>query len=128
LANAPREADYDIANQLVNYAISLNQGNELMELLTRLRPAYARQKNIIDALKTWDQYVAQALANMNRPEELFAHQTQMTRDYPFDVNIQVNYANVLAGRGEIDAALKFLAQVKEKNGPWQSSELHQLRS
>lgn len=128
LAKTPVEADYSIANQLLNYTNSLNQGNEKLALVDSLKPVYQRQKHIVEVMQQWDQYVIYALQSMDRPEELFAKQRQMAQDYPFNYTVQTNYANALASRGEIDAATKYLAEIELKNAPWQDYELQQLRS
>ncbi len=128
LTKHPREADYSVANQLLNYTNSLNLGNERMEILNILKPVYERQKSIIEAMQQWDQNLVQALQMMNRPEEVFAKQEKMAQDYPFNYYIQVNYANALASRGEIDAAVKYLSDISIKNAPWEEYELQYLKS
>ncbi|MEW6733429.1 MAG: hypothetical protein AB1489_19030, partial [Acidobacteriota bacterium] len=128
LVKTPCEAEYGIANQLLNFSAALNQGNERLELLTTLKPVYQRQTSLLEPLQVWDQFVVQALQNMGREEEAFAKQREMAESYPFNVGVQINYASMLASRGEVDQAVKHLAIAVEKNGPWLEYELGQLKS
>ena len=127
LAARPRDAEYGLATHLLNFTGSLNQGNELLEFLRALEPVFARQEHILDARLVWDQRALQALSNTGRPSESFALLERMVADYPYQTGVLTQYANALAQRGEVDAALAFLAEAEAENGPWQPYEVSQLR-
>ncbi|MEK7467020.1 MAG: VIT domain-containing protein [Planctomycetota bacterium] len=127
LAATPRDADFSAAWHVINYANSLNAGNETMALLETLKPVCERQKEIFEPLLPWDRQWLYALQNMGQAEQFFAAQRTLAEKYPFQVDLQNAVANTLSGRGEVDAALAFLAQAESKNGPWQDYEIDQLR-
>jgi Vault protein inter-alpha-trypsin domain/von Willebrand factor type A domain len=127
LAGAPRAAELDMAAQIADCAASTSSGRELRDLLVRLKPVLDRYPEDREAHAAWDQRVAQALQSMERPDELFAHRQAMALAYPEDVYVQTAYANELAQRGEVDAALAWLEASERDHGPWLEHEVHQLR-
>ncbi|MCE9584706.1 MAG: VIT and VWA domain-containing protein, partial [Planctomycetes bacterium] len=128
LAAAPRDADYAAGWTLLAYANYLNAGNERMALLEILKPVCERQKEIFEPMLTWDRQWLYALQYSGKPEEFFTRQRALAEKYPFQVDLQTAVANNLAARGEVDAAIAFLAAAEAKNGPWQDYEIDQLRS
>ena len=128
LAATPREADFSACWQLIGYAGYLNAGNEMMALLQTLKPVCERQKEIFEPMLPWDRQWLYALQNSGQPEQFFAAQKALAEKYPFQADLQTSFASNLSGRGEIDAAMAFLARAETKNGPWQDYEIEQLRS
>jgi Tfp pilus assembly protein PilF len=128
LAAAPRDADYGACWHLLAWSGTLNQGNEKKALLDALKPVCERQKDIFEPLLGWERQRLYALQNAGKPEEFTAAQRALAEKYPFTPDLQVAVAYTLAGRGETDAALAFLAACESKNGPWQDHEIDQLRS
>lgn len=128
LAAAPRDADFSACWGLIGWAGTLNAGNEKMALLETLKPVCERQKEIFEPLLPWDRQWLYALQNMGQAEKFVAAQRALADKYPFQVDLQIAVAGTMAGRGEVDEAIKFLADGEAKNGPWQDYEIEQLRS
>lgn len=128
LAQKARLTDLACANQLVSYSHSLNQGNERLELLKKLKPVYERRKTGLDPMLYYHQQVMYCLQRMGRRDEAFAKAREMAGNYPFNYSVQTSYASQLAGRGEVDAAVAHLTQAEKKNGPWREHEIQSFRS
>ncbi|MCC6741658.1 MAG: hypothetical protein IT452_21650 [Planctomycetia bacterium] len=128
LAATPRDADYASCWQMVQYSGWLNQGHEKMALLDVLKPVCERQKEIFEPMLAWDRTALYAVQNMGQPARFFAAQKEIAAKYPFQSDLQTATANLLASRGEVEAAMSFLAEAESKNGPWQDWEIEQLRS
>lgn len=128
LAATPRDADYAATWQLIPYAGFLNAGNEKMALLQSLKPVCERQKEIFEPLLQWDRQCLYALQNMGEPEKFFIAQEALAEKHPFHVDLRTAVANSLSGRGDVDAAMAYLAQAESKHGPWLDYEINQLRS
>lgn len=128
LAAAPRDADYAACWQLLNYSGWLHQGHEKMALLEVLKPVCERQKEIFEPMLAWDRTALYAVQNMGQPGRFFAAQKEIAAKYPFQSDLQTAVANAIASRGEVEAAMTFLAEAESKNGPWQDWEIEQLRS
>jgi len=127
LAAEPREAEHDLATQVMNFTSSLEQGGELLAVLAELEPVFARQTGILDARLAWDQRMTQTLRNMGRAEEAFAQLERMVARYPDQVGVRTSYAHEVAQRGAVDRALAFLDETESESGPWQAYEVAQLR-
>jgi Flp pilus assembly protein TadD len=127
LAGTQRAAEVDMAAQVADYGASGSSGREQLDLVERLRPVVERHPEDREARLGWDRRVAGALESMQRLDELFAHRQTMALAYPEEADLQTAYANELARRGEVDAALAWLEASEGERGPWLEHELHQLR-
>ncbi|TDJ76017.1 MAG: hypothetical protein E2O39_03680, partial [Planctomycetota bacterium] len=126
LAGTPRDAEYGLATDILQYSYGLNQGNEVQGLLRAIQPVYLRQE-ITDAELAWDQRWLQALSNMSRPEALLEARREAAGKWPFSMQMQTAFAQLLGQHGEIDQALAWLASAEAEGAPWQTYERSQFR-
>src|SRR5262249_53103165 len=91
-------------------------------------PVVRRRGDGRDRLLDFEQRVIGHTAAMQRPDETAALQEKAARDWPDVVGVQTTWADVLAGRGEIEKALAYVDQVQAKNGPWEPFEIESLEA
>ena len=127
LVESPQQAELDLLEQVLGYGSQLNQGNELRALLVALEPLVERHPGVWGARLGWDRRMLQALQQMQRPDELFAHWQALARAWPEQADLQAGYAIELARRGGVDEALARLETTERERGPWHPHEITQLR-
>ncbi|TAH39368.1 MAG: hypothetical protein EYC70_00875 [Planctomycetota bacterium] len=118
LAATPGECDYARAQDLLDLAAPLNAGNERLELLEALEPAFRRQIPTLDALYAWDRRVLHALRNAQQRERAFEKARAMAERHPLHADVHTEYASALAERRQAEAALQWLRAAESRHGPW----------
>lgn len=120
---------YAIATQLLSWASSVLQGNELLALLDQLRPTYDRLPEYLQGEKLWQQQRLSYLQQTGQADEAFALLAELAKQHRYDYSLQTQYANHLAGRGEYEAAYKWLdALLVDAEAEWHTYESESLRS
>ncbi|MGE0709109.1 MAG: VIT domain-containing protein [Planctomycetota bacterium] len=122
----PRVADLAAAWGLLSWAGALHPGQETLALLDVLKPVFARQQRV-EPLWPWEQRALAALAQSDRPEELFRRQGELVKAYPFQFAAHTIYAEALFQRGQVSEALAHLRDALAKQGPWEEHEANALR-
>jgi Flp pilus assembly protein TadD len=126
LASEPRNAEFSIANDLISLAWNLNRGNERKLLLDKLKPVFERAGE--GRMLYWENQMISALQNMGRYDEVFKWRKALAKKYPDNYSQQVQYANALASRGDIDLAISHLKKSLNSNIPWKGYEIQQLNA
>ncbi|MBN1442899.1 MAG: hypothetical protein JXA90_09325, partial [Planctomycetes bacterium] len=127
LAGAPRAGDFGLAAALDQKASQVSQHLERLSLLEILEPVFARLDVRLEGMKTHGRLRLSCLDGLGRSEEAFALRRRLAGAYPDDAALRADYANALAGRGEIDAAVAHLDAAVEADGPWSDAEIATLR-
>ena len=122
-----RQAEYAVAQQLIGYAATLNAGNERLAILEALRPLYERQPDAHRAMWSFAQARIAALQQMGRSEQVFRLYQQLVAEHPTQTSAHLQYAQLLAQRGDFDRALEGLAEAQQAHGPWSAWEVQQFR-
>ncbi len=115
------DRELSIADDLLGLTLTFNAGQEVLTVLKALEPVYRRRADRRERVLDFEQRVIGHTAAMQRPDETAALQEKAAKDWPDVVGIQTTWADVLAGRGQLDAALAWLDRV-QKNGPWEPFE------
>ena len=98
LADA-QPADLSRAEHLINSAWENANPNEVLDLLTQLKPVYDRQPKYNSAVATWEQHRIRGLRSLFRTEELLALEKAHAESQPWAVHVQNQYARDLATAG-----------------------------
>ncbi|HET6162524.1 MAG TPA: hypothetical protein VFG37_02580, partial [Planctomycetota bacterium] len=122
LVKQPDACELSIADDLLGLTGTFNAGQEVLTVLKALEPVYRRRADRRERLLDFEQRVIGHTAAMQRPDETAALQEKAAKDWPDVVGIQTTWADVLAGRGQLDLALAWLDRVQAKNGPWEPFE------
>jgi len=130
LAGKPALDELFLANYVLQQSQQAGQQIEMLALLDVLKPVYDRQPERILAGKQWRQSRVQYLQNSGQADIAFAIQQSLAREFPMDCNLQVQYANSLAGRGDNDAACNWLALqlLVNRKLAWLPGEIDSLRN
>ena len=126
LVDGPAPVEVARANALLQWSQALAPAEQL-SVLERLHPIFARQTKRVDPAFGVDSSRANLLERVGRGEDAFKLRADLTKRYPFQASVQVNYARALGQRGETDAALTHLRQRLDEGGPWLEHEASQLR-
>ncbi|MBC7855697.1 MAG: hypothetical protein IAF94_19885, partial [Pirellulaceae bacterium] len=79
-------------------------------------------------IKEYDQARLGLLVSLNRVFEADALRKDLTERYPRDLNLQVQYATALAGRGDYEGAYAWLTKtMADAKAKWLPSEIQQLQ-
>jgi hypothetical protein len=127
LVESAPDGEYGLALQLLQNTQELNAGNETLAALDDLHPIFQRHPAILDAELPWVERRLQALAQLSRPEELFAARRDALERWPHAARLQTGYAEALAARRQIDEAVTSLDTAELEHGPWTVWERRQLR-
>jgi Tfp pilus assembly protein PilF len=128
LVKNPNDRELSLAEDLLNLTAPLNSGEEVLAVLRALEPVYRRRADRRDHLLNFEQRVIGHTAAMQRPDEAAALQEKAAKDWPDVVGVQTTWADVLAGRGELEKALAYLDRVQKANGPWEPGEVEAIES
>jgi len=120
--------DFALASLLLRDGRGILEAGEFLELIEALKPIYERRDERLFPLKAWEAHRLSALDRLSRTEEAFRLREALTTTYPDDLQLQINFANALAGRGEVDRAVARLEEVLRQNGPWTDPEKDSLHS
>ena len=126
LAETPRQAEVARSQHLISWSHSLGAA-ELLVVLERLRAVAARQTTRIDAAYPLESQIAQTLDRVGRGEDAFGLRRALSERFPFVIDAQLQYANQLYARRQLDSALAHLDLRLKDGGPWLPSEAAQLR-
>ncbi|MEM1450653.1 MAG: VIT domain-containing protein [Planctomycetota bacterium] len=127
LAETPQDGEYGLADRMIR-AISGHAGDgERLRVLEALRPVIDRHQGDGLTTLTWNRYTMQSLRSLGRTTAALAMLERMLAEDPALVDLQVEYARILAKDGEIERALDHLARVEAEEGPWQDYQVLHLR-
>jgi predicted Zn-dependent protease len=128
IARSPRDADgYARTEHVVGQAAGVLSAPEMLLLLDRLRPVYEARPPQVMALKRWAELRVSYLQQAGRGDEALRLQKQLAVDYPQDMERQRQYAQVLAGAGDWDAAYDWLKRALAAQAGWSPDEEDALR-
>jgi predicted Zn-dependent protease len=123
-----RTDDLYLANYLLGQAGGVLEANETLAELDALRAVFARQPAHLQAMKSWKQQRAGALANAGRGDEALATYKELALAYPHDIGTQESYIQNLQNRQECDALRKWIDHLLSSDTPWEPGEIEQLHS
>ncbi|MDZ4688145.1 MAG: hypothetical protein SH850_23980, partial [Planctomycetaceae bacterium] len=98
------------AQHVMGQAHAITGWHEFGEIVTQLRPVYARQADAAIALHDWKANHANVLRYTGRPEEFLALRKELATEVPGEIYEQTAYANLLAEFQQFDAAYAWLRQ------------------
>ena len=129
LANSAKAIDaYFLAEQVRSRASGILELNEMLRLLDALRPVYERQPAHLFAMKKWTQQRINYLQSTGQAEDALKLRLELAKEYPFDQNLQVQYANALVTTGDYPAAYAWLDKTLADNAAdWTAYEKDSLR-
>ncbi len=119
---APALTDLARAQTLLAFATPLRPGDEMLELLHALDALFARQ---VDDPSARFGHATQLLGQLQatpRVDEAFQAAIQLATDWPTQAQAHITLAQLRAQRGEIDLALRLLADAIAAKGPWSEGE------
>jgi predicted Zn-dependent protease len=123
----PAADELFLANYLAGQAGGALEANEVLGLLDRLRPVYARQPAHVLTLKHWTGLRASYLMSAGQTDAALRLQKQLATDYPNDLAAQQNYANALVNAGDYEAAYAWLRGQLTKDARWLPGEEAAIR-
>ncbi|MBN1852339.1 MAG: hypothetical protein JW829_06430, partial [Pirellulales bacterium] len=123
-----RSSNYYLAQYLIQQASGALNSQEMLTLLGRLRPIYARQPDYTEAMKHWISQQVNHLQQVDRPDEALQRWTSLANRFPHDANLQQQYANQLAGDGQYEAAYHHLQKTIVRENRWDVHEDDALRN
>jgi len=126
-ASEDRSEDFFLADHLYGRAREICEANEMLDLLDVLEPVYRRQEPLVEAPKRWNQRRLEHLHQAGQTEQVFALRKQLAVEYPRDHSLQIQYANALARRGEIESALAWIRRVTAGDTKWHREQEESLR-
>ncbi|HUQ71830.1 MAG TPA: hypothetical protein VM165_20030, partial [Planctomycetaceae bacterium] len=98
------------AQHVLGQAHAVSGWHEYGEIVTQLRPVYARQADAAIALHEWKGNWANVLRYTGRPDEFLAVRKELAGEVPGEIYEQTTYANLLAEFQQFDAAYAWLRQ------------------
>ena len=128
LGKATSSDAYHLADHVVGQSGHVLQANEMLALLERLEPLYAKQPAHVQARKRLLQQRASYLAQAGRSDDALAIRKQLAADFPRDYAAHQQYAQALAGAGDYQAAYAWLTRVLVKESKWRDGEEESLRT
>ena len=94
-------------------------GNELMELMEILKPAFLRAPEHVQGDRVWRMDHFYLLQQVGRQDEAFKELEALAQEYPHAFDVQNSYVYQLSYVGEFDKAYAWLDRLIEKEGPWE---------
>ena len=98
-----------------------------MRLLGQLRPIYFRQPPHVSGELAWRRGEANYLAAAGQRDAALDAWRKLATDYADVYDLQQQYAQQLAGRGDYDAAYAWLRAAIQRDVAWQPYEINSLR-
>jgi len=117
-----------LSDYLLGQAGSVLEGNEMLQLLERLKPVYERQPAHRKAEKSWRERKISTLQSIGQPDAAAALQRQLAIDYPRDYGLQQRHAQTLFSNADYDAAYDWLTKALAGQPLWHDYERDSLRS
>ncbi|MGD0384415.1 MAG: hypothetical protein ABSA77_12915, partial [Thermoguttaceae bacterium] len=117
-----------LTNHLIGQSSGILEANEILALLDILRPVFERQPPYLLGLKQWNQQRVGYLQQTGRSDEWLALQKQLAREYLHDSNLQYQYAQSLAGSGDIESAYAWITRSLTDEARWLPQEEEMLRN
>ena len=122
LAATPELADLARAEDLLALAGPLGAGDERLALIRTLTPVVERQIDRPDARYGHARHVLTELQQTPRVDEADALITAIARDFPERSDARIEWAQLQATRGDLEAGLKTIADAIATGGPWSEAE------
>jgi predicted Zn-dependent protease len=119
--------DFALAEHVVGQASGILSAGEMLDLLDRLRPLYDGRPPQVEASKRWQQLRVGYLQQAGRGDEAFGLQKRLAADHPDDLDVQRQYVQALANRGDFTAAYDWLKHVLTPQAGWRPDEEEALR-
>ncbi|HUT94170.1 MAG TPA: VIT domain-containing protein [Thermoguttaceae bacterium] len=126
-ANKAESEGLFLADRLVSQAASFLPPIEMLPLVESLEPVYQRAEPHLRALRQWSQRRADLLRQLERPEEELRIRKELAEGYPYDADVQAQYARALVNKGEYQAAKAWLDRVLGRDFEWYEHEEQSLR-
>ncbi len=122
-------AEFAIVHKLRQLSTQYTGGNEQLELLATLHPAYLRFAAPADGEKQWEIARMDSLSSAGRSDEHRDLLAQLATKYPRDMRLQLQHVGQLRNNGEIATALTWIEKALNRpNADWQEYEIEQLRA
>lgn len=122
------EDELAVAQYLMGQGQSIFQGNEMLEFLDVLKPAFERGAPRTASLKRWMENRIYPLDAVGRTEEAMELRREMAEKFRWDYNAQYQYSWQLSNSGSVSEALDWLNRAVDEWGPWNSWEVEYLQT
>lgn len=127
--SARHPAEYGIVHKVRQVATQLTGGNEQLELLATLQPAYERFATPADGEKDWQELRLESLTSAGRTDDYRDLLLQLSQKYPNDFRLQQQQVNQSRQSGDMAAAFASIeAAIARPNAQWEEYEIDQLRT
>ncbi|HAK94427.1 MAG TPA: hypothetical protein DCM87_05360 [Planctomycetes bacterium] len=126
-ANAAESGCYGLATALLDGQREILQPLEQIVLLDALKPVFERQDERLTPMREWTRRRIECLDRLGRAEEAFALKKELAARHPYAAYLQTQYADALAYRGEVDAAVEHLEACVRATADLTEDEILTLR-
>ncbi|WP_254513022.1 VIT domain-containing protein [Anatilimnocola floriformis] len=120
--------EFAIVQRLRHVSLQLTGGNEQLELLAALQPAYLRFAAPRNGEKEYQLARLDSLSTAGRNDEYRDLLLQLTKKYPSDASLQQFHVGQLRQNGDIAAALAWIEAALASDVDWQEHEADNFRS
>lgn len=121
--------DFFLAQYILGQMAYFAAANEQLEILDRLKPVFDRQPPYVAATRAFRQRRIGLLNSAAQRDELLKARQAMARDFPYDSNVHLNYANALVSyKGDYKAAVQCLREALKHADRWDEYQANRIRS
>ncbi|MBI4601245.1 MAG: hypothetical protein HY721_04710 [Planctomycetes bacterium] len=128
VAAGSRPGDLALALALLGAASGSLGPSERQDLLAALEPVFERQPPGLEAPKRFERERLDVLRGLGRHEDARRLLEELALRSADDLELQIEWARDLEGRGETDRAVAHLDGALARSGPWTPEEEARLRS